>query len=177
MKENQAPSHEQVKAPLNLKKFAPGLTGETDPSGPEGEGQTLFIKKTAAGSVAQLPDSAQPPGDEFGLPHKDMLGVITYCYVRGVFSSKEIAERLKQEPQLRKSFGRHLPDEAAIKAFRRRYAAQIEDLLETVYQAFPPNEPGASAQPGASQTEIVHHEAVERLHAAAWEDTMRRHLH
>ena len=177
MKENQFPSQEPVAAPLNLNKFAPWPTGETDLAAPDSQGQTVFIKKTAGDAVAQLPDSAHPQDDEFGIPLKGMLGVITYCYVRGVFSSKEISGRLKHEPQLRKSFGRHLPDEVTIKAFRRRYAAQIEDVLETVYRAFPPNQTKTAAEQGASQTEIVHHEAVERLHDAAWEDNMRRHLH
>jgi hypothetical protein len=177
MKKNQIPSEHQVEAPLNLKKFAPGPAGETDPAAPGSEGQTGFIKKSAAESVSQLPDAARQEDHEFGIPLQAMLGVITYCYVRGVFSSKEIAERLKHEPQLRKSFGWRLPDEATIKAFRRRYAAEIEDLLETVYRAFPPADPRSPAEPGASQTEIVRREAVERLHDASWEDAMRRHLH
>jgi len=106
-----------------------------------------------------------------------MLGVITYCYVRGVFNSKDIAERLKQEPELRKSFGRDLPDGATIKAFRRRYAAEIEDLLETVYRVFPPTDPKLATDQGAGQTEIVHREAAERLHDAAWEDNVRGYLY
>ena len=176
MKNTPTSSQGSNKAPLNLKKFAPG-PADANASGPEGDGQTMFIKKTAAQTSAQAPAQAQAPAEEAGLPHKDMLGVITYCYVRGVFSSKEIAEKLKQEPALRKSFGRNLPDEAAIKSFRRRYAAEIEDLLETVYRAYSPEDAKLAAEPGASQSEIVHREAVERLHEAAWEDTMRSHLH
>jgi len=159
--------------PLNLKKFAPaaGREAEAAPAGSEGE--TVFIRKTAALSAAQIADAARQEDERFGLPVKEMLGVITYCYVRGVFSSKEIAERLGTEPDLRKAFGRNLPDEAAVKSFRRHYAAEIEDLLETVYRKYPVGEAGKSG----SETEMVHREAVERLHDAAWEDTMRRHLH
>jgi len=177
MNDNQTPAQDKVEAPLNLKKFAPGIAGMTDPAAPEDEGQTLFIRRSAAESAAKLPDSAQAQNDEYGLAIKDLLGVITYCYARGVFSSKEIADKLRQEPALRKSFGRHLPDETAIKAFRRLYAAEIEDLLETAYRAFPPENPKISAAQGATETEIVHREAAERMHDAFWEDAMRRHLH
>ena len=65
----------------------------------------------------------------------------------------------------------------SVKAFRRRYAAEIEDLLETVYRAFPADETKNVANPGSGDTEIAHRQAVERLHDASWEDSMRRHLH
>jgi hypothetical protein len=177
MNDNVNPYTGAVEAPLNLGKFAAGAGGDDGSEPQAGEGQTLFIKKTAAQSSEQRPDSGRKGDDEFGLPIKDMLGLISYCYVRGVFSSKEIAERLKREPELRKQFGRHLPDEQTIKVFRRRHAAEIEDLLETVYRAFPPGAPKMSAETTASETEIVHREASERLHDAFWEDAMRRHLH
>jgi len=153
------------------------MGGEPDPVITGEEGQTMFIKKSAAQSVAQRGDPALDDDNKFGLAVKDMLGLITYCYVRGVFSSKEISERLDREPQLRKRFGSKLPDEQAIKAFRRRYAAEIEDLLETVYRAFPSDDSQSSAEPRANETELVHRKAVERLHDASWEDAMRRHLH
>jgi len=178
MNDHPTPSPSQPDAPLNLKKFAPGQPSQAEVTSPESEGQTLFIKKTAAVSAPQLPGSAAPANDqEFGLPLKDMLGIITYCYARGVFSSKEIAERLKQEPQLRKGFGRNLPDEATIKTFRRRYATEIEDLLETVFRVYPPTDPKVAPDQDAGQTETLRREAVERVHDAAWEDSMRRHLH
>ena len=159
---------------MNLQKFARSGGEGTEA---EAEGQTMFIKKSAARLAEQQALAGQEGTQDFGLPIKDMLGVISYCYVRGVFSSKEIAEKLRQEPALRKSFGRRLPDEAAIKAFRRQYASQIEEVLENSYRAFPPTESKVSAQEGAGQTEIVHREAAERLHDAFWEDVMRRHLH
>jgi len=158
------PSEAGAESTLNLKKFAAGTT-EAD------HGQTAFIKKSADQLAANVPISS-PEDHAFGIPVKDMLGMITYCYVRGVFSSKEISERLKNGPELRKAFGQKLPDEDEIKSFRRRHAAEIEDLLETVYRVYP-----TKTEPGATQTEIVHREAVERLHDAAWEDSMRRHLH
>ena len=177
MNNDPIPSTGHVEPPLNLKKFAPVPGGDPNPVITGDEGKTVFIRKTAILSAGQMADAARKEDDKFGLPVKDMLGVITYCYVRGVFSSKEIAEKLGREPELRKGFGRDLPDEADVKAFRRRYAAEIEELLETVYRAFPGGEPAPAAPAGASETEVVHRKAVERLHDASWEDTMRRHLH
>jgi len=177
MNDHTIPSQGKAEAPLNLNKFGSGPLGGVDPAAPDAGGQTLFIKKTAAESVARSPGSAAQDGGDSGLATQDMLGLITYCYVRGVFSSKEIAERLKGEPELRKRFGRRLPEEQDIRGFRRRYAAEIEELLENVYRAFPPKDTKLSAEQGATETEIVRREAAERLHDASWEDAMRRHLH
>ena len=163
-------------APLNLKKFATEPSAGAEVPSPS-EGQTMFIRRSATQSVEQTSESAGAEELPFGIPVQDMLGLITYCYVRGGFSSKEIADRLKSEPALRKKFGRHLPDEQGVKLFRRRFAAEIEDLLETSYRAFPAAAPESPAGQNASETEIVHRQAAERLHDAVREDNMRRHLH
>ena len=126
----------------------------------------MFIRRTTAATVEtkMQPDGPQP--SEYGLPLDVMLGVITYCYARGIFNSGEIATRLKGEPELRKAFGRDLPDEAAIRRFRRMYAGEIEDALETLYVAFP--------QQDASQSEpsdkTPQKQAGERVHDAIWTD-------
>jgi hypothetical protein len=98
-----------------------------------------------------------------------MLGVITYCYARGVFNSGEIAARLKQEPELRKALGRNLPDEATIRRFRRMYAGEIEDALELLYQAFPP-QTAAQAAAAGHETSFAHKSARSRVHDAIWTD-------
>jgi hypothetical protein len=177
MSNHQTANDGSAATPLNLRKFAHALAGDGQSDVPLNEGQTLFIKRSATESLAKACETGDLRKDEFGLPVNVMLGIITYCYVRGVFSSKEIAERLKCEPDLRKTFGRDLPNEDEVKSFRRQFATEIEDLLETVYRVFPPEEAAASNHPGVSQTEMLHREAVERLHSASWEDIMRRHLH
>src|SRR5579871_3839052 len=128
--------------PLNLGKFIP--SPEIEPALPPStsEGETMFIRRTTAAAVETKFEPAEQQTAEFGLPLKEMLGVITYCYARGIFNSGEIAARLKQEPELRKALGKNLPDEATIRRFRRRYAGEIEDALELLYQAFPTAQPG-----------------------------------
>jgi hypothetical protein len=150
--------------PLNLAKFKPSAKGEQPQTPPEGEGETMFIRRTTAAAVENRFEPAAQQTAEFGLPLKEMLGVITYCYARGVFNSGEIAARLKQEPELRKAVGGNLPDEITIRRFRRMYAGEIEDALELLYQHFPPQE--AAGRIG----ELAHKQASSRVHDAIWTD-------
>jgi hypothetical protein len=158
--------------PLRLGKFAPSVEAPPGQAPQTGEGETMFIKRAAAETVEKNLQPAEQQSDEFGLPVKEMLGVITYCYARGVFWSAEIAERLKKEPELRKAFGQNLPDGQAIRRFRRRYAGEIEDALEALYRAFPPKDPELAPKEDGSQTEIVHRQAADRLHDASRTDNI-----
>ncbi len=156
--------------PLNLGKFAPAPNAEKAQTPPEGEGETMFIRRTTAETVETKLQPAAQESAEFGLPMKEMLGVITYCYARGVFNSGEIAVRLKAEPKLREAFGRNLPDEATIRRFRRKYANEIEDALELLYQAFPPQDPALPADPGGQPGRLAQKQAGSRVHDAIWTD-------
>ena len=149
--------------PLHLAKFSPDVPAGSAENPPTTEGETMFIRRTTEKAVETKLQLDGHEILEFGLPLKFMLGVITYCYARGVFNSGEIAARLKAEPELRKSFGSNLPDESAIRQFRRKYAGEIEDALESLYQAFPPQDPALPAgQPGK--------QAGARVHDAIWTD-------
>jgi hypothetical protein len=150
--------------PLNLAKFKPSPENEPLQPPPDGEGETMFIRRTTAAAVENKLEPAEKQSAEFGLPVKEMLGVITYCYARGVFNSGEIAARLKKEPELRKAVGGNLPDEAAIRRFRRKYAGEIEDALELLYQHFPPQ--AAADRP----EDLAHKHASSRVHDAIWTD-------
>ncbi len=150
--------------PLNLGKFKPSPDNAQLQTPPEGEGETMFIRRTTAAAVENKFEAAAQQSAEFGLPLKEMLGVITYCYARGVFNSGEIAARLKQEPELRKAVGGNLPDETTIRRFRRMYAGEIEDALELLYQAFPPE------LAAADKEKLAHQQASARVHNAIWTD-------
>jgi hypothetical protein len=150
--------------PLNLAKFAPSPDNAQPPAPPEGEGETMFIRRTTAAAVENNFEAAEQQTPEFGLPVKEMLGVITYCYARGVFNSGEIAARLKKEPELRKAVGGNLPDEATIRRFRRKYAGEIEDALELLYQHFPPQNAVDPLE------DVAHKQASSRVHDAIWTD-------
>jgi len=153
---------------LNLHKFA---AGDLKDAASTDLGQTEFIKRSATEVVADDVDTAASSTAEFGLPVKEMLGVVAYCYVKGVFCSPDIAELLKNDPSLRAKFGRKLPDADAVRRFRRRFAGEIEDVLEDVLRIFPKDRaPGEAAAGG------VQREAAELLHDAAWTDNTRGRL-
>lgn len=159
------------KKPLNLGKFKPAAKNEPSAAPAEGEGETMFIRRATAKAAETKFAAGELETEEFGLPLKEMLGVITYCYARGYFNSGEIAALMKQDPELRKSLGKKLPDEAAVRKFRRKYANEIEDALETLYRAFPPGPtPELPKVESSSQTTIAHKQASYRVHDAMWTD-------
>jgi hypothetical protein len=163
---------EKTEKPLNLAKFKPAAPDAPVPPPPsgEGEGETMFIRRTTAAAVEAKFEPAAQQTPEFGLPLKEMLGVITYCYARGVFNSGEIAARLRQEPELRKAVGGNLPDEAAVRRFRRKYANEIEDALELLYQVFPPQNAVQPAEAALQPEDLAHKHASSRVHDAIWTD-------
>jgi hypothetical protein len=153
---------------INIHKFA----GQSPPADTTRDlGQTEFIKRSAAETLEESDKALAPQTTEFGLPVQEMLGVIAYCYVKGVFCSPDIAELLKNDPTLRSKFGRKLPDGDTVRRFRRRYAAEIEDVLEDVFRAFPEGK-----LPEGKQTEFIHRQAAELLHDAVRTDNTRRGL-
>lgn len=152
---------------LHLGKFVP--VGEDDPPLPQDDGQTMMIRRIAAETAERTCSEEEVQSDEFGLPLKEMLGVISHCYVKGVFCSKDIAALIRQEPALREALGRRLPSEEVVRRFRRHYAEAIEETLEGLYRVVPP-------ESGPGNTEIIHRQAVERVHEAAWTDNTRGRL-
>jgi len=152
---------------LHLGKFTP--VGQDDPPLPDDEGQTMMIRRIAAETAEKNLSEEEVHSNEFGLPVKEMLGVISHCYARGVFCSKDIASLIAQEPQLREAIGRRLPSEEVVRRFRRKFAEEIEDTLENLYRAVP--QEGEKAN-----TEVLHRQAVERVHEAAWTDNTRGRL-
>lgn len=162
--------------PLHLGKFAPGAPGAAGENGATDEGPTLMLRRIAGQVVVKELGAEAAASEDFGIPLKEMLGVITHCYVRGVFCSKDIARLMRDEPELWQAFGRSLPDETDIRRFRRRHAELIEDALEDLYRAYP----GGGPEPATAQTtegaEIRHSEAVERVHDAAWTDNTKGRL-
>ena len=153
---------------INVHKFA---SAQPQRSGsPQDQGQTEFIKRSAAETLEESNQASQQT-EEYGLPVKEMLGVIAYCYVKSVFCSPDIAELLKNDPILRAKFGRKLPDGDTVRRFRRRYAGEIEDVLEDVFRAFP-----QSNRPDEKQTEFIQRQAADLLHDAVRNDNTRSGL-
>jgi hypothetical protein len=161
------------KRPLNLGKFAPTSSQDLPPGAPNDEGPTMKVRRIAAQIVEKKVAPAAQADKEFGLPLKEMLGVITHCYARGVFCSKDIAQVLRDEPALRKTIGRKLPTEDAIRTFRRRYAGEIEEALGGLFRAFPGGGPTPATPDTSEGTQQLRRVASQRLHEASWTDNTK----
>ena len=53
------------------------------------------------------------------LPPHSMLGILTYCYAKGVYGSEDIERKLRQDAVLKTSHADRLPDSRTIRHFRR----------------------------------------------------------
>jgi len=162
--------------PLNLGKFVPDQSASALPADAQDEGPTLKLRRIAAEIVEKRLPARAAKDESFGLPLKEMLGVITQCYARGVFCSKDIAQVLRDEPILRKRLGRKLPTEAMIRTFRRRHAEEIEQALETLYRAFPGGGPSPATPETSEGTQQLRREASQRLRDAAQTDNSKGRL-
>ncbi|PYJ80887.1 MAG: hypothetical protein DME22_22870 [Verrucomicrobia bacterium] len=77
-----------------------------------------------------------------------LLGLLTYCYASGVFSSQEIEARVRKDPILILLCGQELPDWHLIRRFRRYNRDLIQHCLEvTLYRANAASGPRASVGP------------------------------
>ena len=85
---------------LHLGKFA--ITDA--PSAGQPEGATMIIKRAAVQTAAKTADPAVPEDAGTDLPLGVMLGLIAYCYERGIFRSDDIARRIGEDPELAKAF-------------------------------------------------------------------------
>ncbi len=145
---------------LHLKKFA---APEADPTD---DGQTMVIRRAAVATAAKVAPEEEDFEKEFGMPLAQMLGIVCHCYARGVFRSDDVAALIRNEKALREAFGRKLPDGPAVRRFRRRYADQLEETLETAYRV--------QAKDGEPETVFLQKKAAETIHDAAWTDNNRR---
>ena len=78
----------------------------------------------------------RPPLDAARQRLEVMLGVVSYCYTKGLFSSSEIEERLWAEPAFLATFGTEPPTAARIRCFRREHREDIIATIEHALQDF-----------------------------------------
>ena len=126
----------------------------------------MIIRRSAESTAAKATTDEVAFEQEFGLPFARMLGIVCHCYSRGVFRSDDVAALIREERSLRDAFGRKLPDGPAVRRFRRRFANELEDTLETAYRV---ESAGTEAE-----TTILHKKAAEVVHDAAWTDNRKR---
>lgn len=145
---------------------------------PEGEAPTICgdVLKAAHAQSEQLAASASGPSRDQRLRLEAMLGVISYCYMKGVFDSEEIERRLWQDTAFLATFGRETPTAQTIRCFRRQYRAVIMATIERALGGFrrrmaaeaPENRTGAS-QP---LSDAIHFQASHLLDMASIMDQL-----
>src|SRR5688572_19708035 len=65
-----------------------------------------------------------------------MLGVISYCYTKGLFDSDEIERRLWQDGVFLATFGNEIPSAQKIRQFRRNHRENILAIIEQSLQQY-----------------------------------------
>ena len=91
-------AHDQSTS-LHLGKFAPGsVPGADDQTG----SATISVKSAASETLKQGGHVAMPK-DAGELSPQEMLGAVSYCYAKGVYSSEEIETRMLRDPKLREA--------------------------------------------------------------------------
>lgn len=117
----------------NLRRFAgPHL----DPEGSD-EATTICGKVlNAARDEFDRAAGGNPPLDAARQRIEALLGVVSYCYTKGVFSSAEIEERLWTDAAFVSTFGRETPTADKIRSFRRQHGKTILATIEHALQDF-----------------------------------------
>jgi hypothetical protein len=174
---------------LHLGKFVPEPT--STPALTSDESVTALIARAAAETCQEkhvvVPKNAGPVGAE------SMLGAVSYCYMKGVYSSSDIERKMYDDPAFRASCGNEIPRPEDIRRFRRLNREAIQATLEKVFRRtrkkistlwWPDNPFRGAASPLASGPQIptpppreetqvfVRREALERLDQATFIDGM-----
>jgi hypothetical protein len=176
---------------LGLAKIVQRQEGSSSPAdGGSGESPTIFFAKAAAETCRQSPKPVVNPKDTGPLPAPSMLGIVSYCYAKGVYVSEEIENKLLKNPEVRAACGNEVPSAGAIRRFRRLNRDAILATLEKFFRKIRkrrPSEvlPGSDPIPAAHQppsmpastggedTQVfVKREAKDRLDQASFVDGM-----
>ena len=189
-RENALPDGQQRQPVLHLGPLVAPAAGA--PTAAE-ETLTGFIAK-AAHEVAE--HSATPvvvPKDGGSIPAETMLGVVSYCYTKGVYASEDIGRELGKEPLVQEMAHGDLPRPEDIRRFRRLNREAIQETVEKalafarrkVVEAWSPSNPFRNTYSGALPAEslpvdarpedpnvAVHRDASERIDKATFIDGM-----
>lgn len=116
---------------VNL-KLGPIVLGRDVTTAPEKNDETVSglvldaVTETCQHSASRIVDMKDRPT----LAGKSMIGVITYCYTKGVLSAAEIEQSLWKDTTLRGKCSEQIPTAKTISRFRRLNRALIQTCLE-----------------------------------------------
>ena len=170
------------------------IIAPTEAAAPAAE-ETLtgFIAKAAHEVIEQSPTPVVVPQDGGSIPAETMLGVVSYCYTKGVYASEDIGRELSQEPLVQQVAHGDVPRPEDIRRFRRFNREAIQKTVEKalafarrkVVEAWSPTNPfrhAASPGPVVESTPVdarrddtatfVRRDASDRLDKATFIDGM-----
>ncbi len=154
---------------------------------------TGFIAKAAHEVVEQSPTPVVVPKDGGSIPPETMLGVVSYCYTKGVYASEDIGRELGKEPLVQHVTHGDLPRPEDIRRFRRLNREAIQQTVEKalafarqkVVEAWSPSNPFRNSFSAALPVESLpvdarpedpnvaaHRDASERIDKATFIDGM-----
>ena len=164
---------------LHLGKFSP-----TPPNAamPESETGLTAVVRVAAQECVQKSGAPTIPREGGELPPREMLGAVSYCYAKGVYTSEEIERKMMRDPQLREAVHGNVPTANAIRRFRALNRGAIQQTLEKVFRTLWKKRPPAAEPPranpvapaGENTISFGRREAAERLDQAAFIDNMSK---
>jgi hypothetical protein len=118
---------------IHLHRFVNGTAVGQDRPQAEAESPTELIRQAAVRVVAESDPKVIVPQRAAPLTADELLGAVTYCYVKGLFSSADIEEGMRRDPEFRAALNGVVPDPATIRKFRRLNRAAIQFVLEKYY--------------------------------------------
>lgn len=170
---------------LNLKRFAPG--NAFNRSRGETGSLTASIQRGAKAAADAGKRLIAPAGSE--LPPTQLLGVVSYCYAKGVYDSAEIEDKMRQSPELRAATHDNIPGASLIRRFRRLNREAIHAMLEEAFRFLrhkakasacvplpgqPPTHRGSGTFDPETTVTFVRKEAERTLNEAAFVDNMSK---
>lgn len=152
---------------------------------PANETETSLVARTVKEACQNNPQALVRPQNRPSLPVRAMLGLLTYCYVKGIFSSSDIERRLWEDTRIRMACPGDIPEAHTIRKFRRLnrevILSTLEQALKTIWRTLGKPWRKSSAAPAGTPdvactrplsrdgdtTEMARQDALHRLENAA----------
>ena len=174
---------------LSLEEFVRSHSAGRPCGDSASEGPTMFFVRAATETCRQSNQPVVNPKDTGPLPPASVLGIVSYCYAKGVYAAEDIERRLLKDSKVREACGNEVPRASAIRRFRRLNREAIFSILERFFRRIrrraTPHVPGAAnpaaEAPGSSNSAareidntqtLAKKEALHRLDKAAFIDGM-----
>jgi hypothetical protein len=88
--------------------------------------------------AVQTIDWSHQPGrfqlsDRQSFPAENLMILQVYCYARGVYSSEDVEDVVRQDPAMKELFPEAWPERTTIRKFRRQHRAAIQACLLRIF--------------------------------------------